>query len=404
VNVRRAGNRVTKGALGLVPVLLVVFSACSDLVFDDPSRLKSFDLSPLTLSFDDWGEAELVSAAALDVDGQTFPGTITWTSSDPSVVTVDAAGVVRSVANGTATVRAEIAGLSGQVSVTVDAAGPYNLDMILVTQFSPGRLNALRAVERRIETVIRDELPSVDFRVNTLPAGTCSDTQQPVAEVIDDLRVFVGTAALDGVGGAFAQAGPCVVESSARIPAVGVIRIDEADVDAAAVSDADFEKIVLHEMLHVLGFGTLWVDRDLLRDPTLPDSPDADVHFSGESAIVEFDAAGGAAYQGGKVPVENEGGAGAVDGHWRETQFGAELMTAGGTVGESILMSRITLASLGDVGYTVDFAQADDFEVQLAAPVSPRGDAGVDLSGDRLIVPLIVRPAGELPWTKGRNP
>jgi hypothetical protein len=56
------------------------------------------------------------------------------------------------------------------------------------------------------------------------------------------------------------------------------------------------------------------------------------------------------------------------------------------------------------VGYTVDFAQADDFEVQLAAPVSPRGDAGVDLSGDRLIVPLIVRPAGELPWTKGRNP
>ena len=72
-----------------------------------------------------------------------------------------------------------------------------------------------------------------------------------------------------------------------------------------------FGAVVAHELGHVLGFGTIWDHYDLLRNPSVPDDPDADTHFSGALTVAAFDAAGGAGYVGGaKVPVEAEGCAG----------------------------------------------------------------------------------------------
>jgi len=144
---------------------LTVSAACNDTIFDDPSRVASFKMNPTSLEFTAWGEAEVLTATALDHDGQPFEAAITWTSSNPAVASVDGLGIVRSVANGSATIRAEMAGFTTQASVTVDAAGPYNLEFVFVTPFSAGRMSALRAVERRIETVIRDELTDLAGRV-----------------------------------------------------------------------------------------------------------------------------------------------------------------------------------------------------------------------------------------------
>ena len=87
---------------------------------------------------------------------------------------------------------------------------------------------------------------------------------------------------------------------------------------------------VLHEIAHVLGFGlgSLW-DR-LLREPSGARVSGQDTHFRGEAAVAAFDRAGGTSYAGRKVPVENDTsryGRGALDTHWRESVFGAELMT-----------------------------------------------------------------------------
>ena len=75
---------------------------------------------------------------------------------------------------------------------------------------------------------------------------------------------------------------------------------------------------------------------------------------------------GGAAKCPGNVPVENTGvvAGGTRDVHWRETTFRTELMTgfvsAAGTPNP---LSRITIGSLTDIGYTVNLAVADSYTV-----------------------------------------
>ena len=67
--------------------------------------------------------------------------------------------------------------------------------------------------------------------------------------------------------------------------------------------------LILHELGHALGFGTLWASKGLLENPSLPARRGADTHFDGPSAVTAFDAVGGGSYTGGqKVPVENEEG------------------------------------------------------------------------------------------------
>ena len=84
--------------------------------------------------------------------------------------------------------------------------------------------------------------------------------------------------------------------------------------------------------------------------------------FSGELAIAKFDEAGGTDYPKNKVPVENLYGTGTRNGHWRESVLDNELLTGiydGGGVGNPF--SAITIASMGDLGYT-------DINLEAAEP------------------------------------
>jgi Leishmanolysin len=54
------------------------------------------------------------------------------------------------------------------------------------------------------------------------------------------------------------------------------------------------------------------------------------------------------------VPVENVGGSGSRDSHWRESMLGTELMTS--RVGEpGNAQSRLTVAAVSDIRYEIDF-------------------------------------------------
>ncbi|HEX6432906.1 MAG TPA: leishmanolysin-related zinc metalloendopeptidase, partial [Gemmatimonadales bacterium] len=109
-----------------------------------------------------------------------------------------------------------------------------------------------------------------------------------------------------------------------------------------------------------------WSLQGLLADPSLPeDTVFADPHFTGPQAIAAFNEVGGAAYPLAKVPVEDTGGEGTADGHWRESVFGAELMT--GFVDPSHNpLSKVTLAALADQGYAVNLGGADPYSLALA--------------------------------------
>ena len=142
--------------------------------------------------------------------------------------------------------------------------------------------------------------------------------------------------------------------------------------DLPALNPVALYDTVLHEMAHVLGFGTLWKGYSLLENPSLdsndePILPRPDTHFTGMEAITAFDDVGGASYLGAKVPVENEeGGTGTLDSHWRNSVIGPEELMDGFIDREATMrqpMSLITIRSLADMGYEVDESQADPYSL-----------------------------------------
>ena len=60
------------------------------------------------------------------------------------------------------------------------------------------------------------------------------------------------------------------------------------------------------------------------------------------------------------MPVENTGGVGTRGSHWRETVFRTELMS-GFIDAAGNPISRVTVASLGDLGYQVDLDSAEPY-------------------------------------------
>ena len=62
------------------------------------------------------------------------------------------------------------------------------------------------------------------------------------------------------------------------------------------------------------------------------------------------------------MPVENTGGPGTAGGHWRETVFRNELMS-GFISAPGNPLSRVTVASLGDLGYVVDAGAGEPYEL-----------------------------------------
>jgi hypothetical protein len=167
------------------------------------------------------------------------------------------------------------------------------------------------------------------------------------------------------------------------------MRFDTADV-ASLVAGGQLEQVITHEMGHVLGFGTLWtqVEFDCLQSPSAAGAP-VDTYFSCPNGLAMFDSIGGTTYTGGqKVPVENCGpaspagcGAGTINSHWREPTFVAELMTGYLNGGVANPLSRLTAASMGDLGYGVNHAGAEAYvhtftlrALGAAAPVLDLGD------------------------------
>jgi hypothetical protein len=73
------------------------------------------------------------------------------------------------------------------------------------------------------------------------------------------------------------------------------------------------------------------------------------------------------------VPVEATGGAGTRDSHWRESIFALELMSGFvDTPGNPL--SRLTVASLEDLGYRVNLAAAEPYALPDLFAMAERGD------------------------------
>jgi len=140
------------------------------------------------------------------------------------------------------------------------------------------------------------------------------------------------------------------------------MEFDAADV-ASLVANGSFADVIVHEMGHVIGIGTLWnFRRSLLSGAGTPDP-----FFTGTAARTQFTAINTVTYAGTPVPVENTGGGGTRDSHWRESVLGRELMTGFLNRNAGNPLSRLSVGSLQDLGYVINLAGADPFSV--TAPV-----------------------------------
>jgi len=267
---------------------------------------------------------------------------------------------------------------------------PFGIEIVILDNGTPTQDQAFLDAAARWMTIIRGDVPDRDFAQDAIPADACFVGQPVIDDVIDDVRIYVRIQEIDDVGGTLAQAGPCLSRPITNLPLFGLMTFDEADL-ANLETNGDMLPVVLHEMGHVLGIGTMWDDEELLQLPSLPNNQGADTHFRGDGAIEAFDAAGGAAYSGAKVPVENQAGVGSGDTHWRETVFDTELMTPFLRPSTFKALSAITIRSLEDLGYGVDVSVADAYFLPAfpALRAAPSTGRIIDLSGDTWIGPRL---------------
>ena len=275
--------------------------------------------------------------------------------------------------------------------------GAFNIEIVPVGTRRSSVDSAFQAAVARWEKVISGDTGAVYIRAsNTVDDLFGNGSPDKIFGVIDDLRIYARVATIDGVGGTLARAGPAFVRVPSDLPAVSLITLDLDDIGGFAATD--LRGVVLHEIAHTLGFGTSWDDLGLLASPSIdedgePISPVPDTHFTGSEAIAAFDAAGGTSYTGEKVPVENTGGSGTADAHWRRSVFGiGELMNGYRILGSRTAgaMSRVTIQSMADMGYSVDVDEADTYRLPFASSSTARSRAAEESPGTLLgtLIPL----------------
>lgn len=208
--------------------------------------------------------------------------------------------------------------------------------------------------------------------------------------IVNDMLIYASVEQIDGGGGILAAAGPCQLRRDDLLPIVGTMRIDAADADGDHL-----EETIVHEMAHVLGFGTVWGRLGLLQDSVAHGR--GNPHFTGDSAVAAFARIGGGRYTASRlVPVQNLGGVGVWNGHWRDYVFCNELMTAFVDAGKNPL-SIVTLASMADLGYEgVDTGAADAFTLPANCTSSDVGGARPD-GARRVLAPgaeILLAPIG----------
>ncbi len=239
---------------------------------------------------------------------------------------------------------------------------PFRIDVQYLTNYPAAVAQALTMATARWQTVIT---VGAGDQKGVLPAGMCEPLQRAVTILEGHLVLYVTIRPIYGRGNTLALGGWCVKSESTGLPVAGLIEFDAADV-AAALADGTLDDIARHEIGHALGFGTLWTDLSLLGG-----SVSTQLYFAGGSARNLFAASGGAAFRGVPVPVEMNGGAGTAGGHWRSAVFGPELMIGEVDYRYTMPLSRVTVASLADLGYKVNVNAADPFIIGATATIAP---------------------------------
>ena len=256
--------------------------------------------------------------------------------------------------------------LSGAASTLAVVPEEPDFDLWLVypkaPEVAPMVRAAMDAAKTRWETAINGDLPATfaprDNVLSCVPNGGDYDFRLRARIPFDDLMVLAFVGEIDGPGGLPARSTWCgaAIRAGVVLPSASIVQIDAADVDALAEIGL-LEAVALHHLGHALGFGAtaIWNFAELLG------SNESGPFFTGRQATALFDAAGGIAYEGPKVPLDAAAAVTPEAMHWRGSVFGLELMSPTLVPGANPL-SLVTLGALVDMGYRgVNPRAADEY-------------------------------------------
>ena len=184
--------------------------------------------------------------------------------------------------------------------------------------------------------------------VSSSPPSVRLNNGQLVSGLLVRADVVPGAA-----GGSFAFSGPDENRpaSANYLPASATVQLERADLDALRYSGR-LEEVLFHELGHGMGFGINWPLKGLLQGAGI------DPHFVGAKGQAAYGDLRGTGPQ--PVPVEGGGGTGVSTIHWRESSFVNEIMSPYIPANLNPL-SRLTLASMIDLGYDINLAQAEPY-------------------------------------------
>lgn len=286
-------------------------------------------------------------------------------------------------------------GQAGQLNIEIRNFGPA---------FSPAVQSAFDSSEAAWENILYGDLTPIP--VNTTNA--CGEGQT-INETVDDVIILARIAAIDGAGGILGRAGPCSVRINTATPhGSAIYGLMEFDADDMADMSAQgiLDRVILHEMGHVLGFNDFsWSvgTTVCVADVTTALGQNRDTRFICPITVAAFDSIGGTTYTGGlKVPLENcvntlgnpcdpDNNA---NSHWREIVFDSELMTAYIDDTQTTLLSLVSITAFEDMGYRVSYQGVEPYTRVFAGPPAVRASSRRrNIGNDQLAVPVEVRDA-----------
>lgn len=255
---------------------------------------------------------------------------------------------------------------------------PFTVEVRFLGGLSPAQQVAFASAAHRWAQIIRGDLPTA------IVDGVA----------IDDVLIEAEGIPIDGPGGILGQAGPTHIRPGSHLPVKGIMSFDTADLDRME-TDGSLTDVILHEMGHVLGFGTLWSPMYM---GLIVGAGTANPTFVGANAMREYGVLTERPIPT-PVPVANTGGPGTRDGHWRESVLGNELLT-GFLSGAIRPLSRLSVGAFEDMGYEVDYDTADAFTLPAALFLAEMGIMGDRGPGDTCVIkrtePVILPPAAVL--------
>lgn len=159
-------------------------------------------------------------------------------------------------------------------------------------------------------------------------------------------------------GNTIATAGPKYLDANNR-PYIGVVHLCISKALSMMDEQAYYEVVVLHEMMHALGYGTIFDYMTNMVEKTTVN----DIEFQQivtpkvvQTAKKHF----GCDIMTGAL-LENDGGNGTANSHWEMTLYSGELMVGWISSTKPNKLTNMTLSWLEDTGlYEVDYSAAEE--------------------------------------------